>query len=294
MDEPFASSAGENTAAREERNTVGTPGEPAAGRKTGLAGWNGIAALVGGIAAAALLIFGILAIVCFLAESSEVMTREITRFAPPETTGLSADLYPEMGQHIAAFLRGEKDSFQYVLPAGEGLVRPLFHDYELRHMEDCRGLIALAERVRNAAGILSAICLMTLFILKKEGRQTYADGGLRVLRTLCILAAGLALWAVFDFDHFFTVFHRLAFTNDLWLLNPRTDLLIRLMPETLFMDLGIWGLGAAGCWLLLLSAGFRLLGQQAKRKKETQNTERINHELPGNRPQAGGSPENQG
>ena len=261
MDEPFAPSAGEKNAVRRDKNASG---RTSGSREAGAAVPDGLAALIGGIAGAALLIFGILAIVCFLAESSEVMTREITRFAPPETTGLSADLYPEMGQHIAAFLRGEKASFQYTLPAGEGLVRPLFHDYELRHMADCRGLIALAERVRSAAGTLAAICLLALFFLKGARRHAFARSGLRVLRALCGLAAGLALWAVFDFDSFFTTFHRLAFTNDLWLLNPRTDLLIRLMPESLFIDLGLWGLGAAGCWLLVLSASFRLLRRQAK------------------------------
>ena len=127
-----------------------------------------------------------------------------------------------------------------------------------------RGLIALAEWVRNLAGILSAICLLPLFFLKGARRHAFARSGLRVLRALCAITAGLALWAAFDFDRFFTLFHRIAFTNDLWLLNPRTDLLIRLMPESLFIDLGLWGLGAAGCWLLVLSASFRLLRRQAK------------------------------
>ena len=40
------------------------------------------------------------------------------------------------------------------------------------------------------------------------------------------------------FDGFFTSFHRIAFTNDGWLLDSRTDLLIRLMPTDFFMSLG--------------------------------------------------------
>lgn len=225
--------------------------------------------VAGGITAAALLIFGILSIVCFLAGSDAVMTREITRFAPPESTGLSGDLYPEMGAHIAAFLRGKRENFQYVLPAGDVLVRPLFHDYELRHMEDCRGLISLAETVRNMAGGLAMLGLLPFFLLKKQAdRHLFTTGGLYALRILSGIAFGAALWATLDFDRFFTAFHRLAFTNDLWLLNPRTDLLIRLMPEALFMDLGLWGLGAAGAWLLMLSVCFRLMRKSDFRKDE--------------------------
>ena len=70
-----------------------------------------------------------------------------------------------------------------------------------------------------------------------------------------MLTAVLVLWAVADFDGLFLTFHRLAFRNDLWLLNPRTDLLIRLMPEDLFIDLGLKGLAAfvPGLALLLIA-----------------------------------------
>ena len=65
-------------------------------------------------------------------------------------------------------------------------------------------------------------------------------------------AAGLLLWAAVSFDGLFLTFHRVAFRNDLWLLDPRTDLLIRLMPSALFMDLGLKGLGAFAAGLGML------------------------------------------
>ena len=37
----------------------------------------------------------------------------------------------------------------------------------------------------------------------------------------------------------FVLLHKLLFTNDLWLLNPQTDLLIALMPEGMFMHLAL-------------------------------------------------------
>ena len=70
----------------------------------------------------------------------------------------------------------------------------------------------------------------------------------------------ILLWAAIDFDSFFTAFHRLTFTNDGWLLDPRTDLLIRLMPADFFMALGarlvLWMLAAAAAagmtaWLII-------------------------------------------
>lgn len=42
-----------------------------------------------------------------------------------------------------------------------------------------------------------------------------------------------------DFNGFWTTFHQLFFTNDLWLLNPATDLMINLFPEAFFSHLVI-------------------------------------------------------
>ena len=65
---------------------------------------------------------------------------------------------------------------------------------------------------------------------------------------LLIPLGAFALWAIVDFDSAFTFFHRLLFTNDLWLLDPRTDLLIRICPESMFMAMGLrvglWSLAA--------------------------------------------------
>ncbi|MBQ8074276.1 MAG: DUF1461 domain-containing protein, partial [Clostridia bacterium] len=86
-------------------------------------------------------------------------------------------------------------------------------------------------------------------------------GMLATLRGLGAAAAVLVLWAVLNFDGLFVTFHRLAFTNDLWLLNPRTDLLIRLMPEEMFVDLGLKGLCAFAAGMALLFGPLLLRGR---------------------------------
>src|SRR5581483_1488142 len=61
-----------------------------------------------------------------------------------------------------------------------------------------------------------------------------------------VLAAGAAVTlggigllgalAATDFSELFIQFHLLSFSNDLWLLDPRTDNLIRLFPQEYFLD----------------------------------------------------------
>ena len=48
----------------------------------------------------------------------------------------------------------------------------------------------------------------------------------------------LTALALSGVDSFFIGFHRLFFRNDLWLLNPQTDMLIALMPTTFFIWYG--------------------------------------------------------
>ena len=39
-----------------------------------------------------------------------------------------------------------------------------------------------------------------------------------------------------DFSEAFVRFHEMAFSNDLWILDPRTDYLIMLYPEGFWLD----------------------------------------------------------
>lgn len=64
--------------------------------------------------------------------------------------------------------------------------------------------------------------------------------------------AALMVWGAVDFDSLFILFHRLAFTNDLWLLNPETDLLIRLMPTDFFVH---YAALIGGSWLAAVPGG---------------------------------------
>ena len=124
-------------------------------------------------------------------------------------------------------------------------------------MADCRVLIRMAGMLRWIFGGMTLILAGTEVLFRR--RAAFADGVLGGLGAAGILCTGLLVWALIDFDGLFTAFHRLAFTNDGWLLDPRTDLLIRLMPTDFFTALGarllLWMIAAAAAagiaaWIL--------------------------------------------
>lgn len=93
-------------------------------------------------------------------------------------------------------------------------------------MADVRGLFQLDRAVALGAVALSLLCVTVCYVLRRPDRQAlrgFRDG----LRGMLTVLAALMVWGAVDFDSLFILFHRLAFTNDLWLLNPETDLLIR-------------------------------------------------------------------
>ena len=54
-----------------------------------------------------------------------------------------------------------------------------------------------------------------------------------------IIALVVLIFAAINFDAFFIRFHKLLFTNDLWLLDPNEDYIICLLPENIFMTYGL-------------------------------------------------------
>ena len=194
----------------------------------------------------AVILFTLAAAVYGIAGNGDLLSREMIRHAPPETTGLPETEYPGVGRMTAAYLTGQEETFQYIWTDANDRGYVGFQKHEADHMADCRGLIGLAGTLRWITGA-AALLLAGAGLLLRQ-RKAFAGGMLTGLCAAGSLFAGIAVWALVNFDGLFVTFHRVAFTNDGWLLDPRTELLIRLMPVNFFVSLGtrimIWVLVA--------------------------------------------------
>ena len=119
-----------------------------------------------------------------------------------------------------------------------GEMQPPFNETELIHMEDCRRLFVLLRRVLTAAVVAGAAMLAAGVWLCRDRRWVRRAAWIAPL-ALAIPLGAFAGWAAVDFDSAFNFFHKMLFTNDLWLLDPRTDLLIRICPQSMFMNMGL-------------------------------------------------------
>ena len=152
--------------------------------------------------------------------------------------GISEDELRGLDGRMADYLAGDRAALEEAPP---------FNDREMTHMADCYGLFALLRKVRKRLVPWAVLLIVGGAYLLQDRRKARRIALLSPLVLLIPLGA-FALWAAVDFDGAFTFFHRALFTNDLWLLDPATDLLIRVCPESMFMAMGLrialWGLAA--------------------------------------------------
>ncbi len=119
-----------------------------------------------------------------------------------------------------------------------GEMQEVFGQREKDHMVDVKALYLKARLVRTVCLIGAAVLIAAVFLTqKKQALRTLGRFFLYVSGVFVIVIGALAIYAAIDFPSFWISFHRLFFTNDLWLLDPATDVLIMMVPEQFFSDL---------------------------------------------------------
>ena len=204
-----------------------------------------LAALCGVMMALAGALAVLTAVINGLGASQGMMLALMRRHAPPSATGLPEEHYAPMAAMITGYLAGETDTFQYTFTDAEERRIDCFHDYEQQHMADCRALFTLDRAVMAVSALLLIPLGWAAWALRPVRAWT-AAGFLAGCGTVLLAVLALAVWGVADFDSLFVLFHRLSFDNGLWLLNPQTDLLIRLMPTSFFVS---YAAILGGTWL---------------------------------------------
>lgn len=225
-----------------------------------------LAAALGTLMALTLAISALTAILDGMGASGELMLSMMERHAPSEDTGLPAEEYPGMAKMVTDYLAGRNDVFQYTWTDENGAERVCFHDYEQQHMADCRALFVL-DRMVLLAGVAALVAVSgCLWLLRAYARQALT-GFLAGTGVVLAGVTALVIWGAADFEGLFVLFHRISFDNGLWLLNPRTDLLIRLMPTTFFIHYAVL-LGGTWLGILCLMGGAGLAIRRALRRRD--------------------------
>ena len=152
-----------------------------------------------------------------------------------ETIGISQEDLSRVTGELLDYIRGSRSSLDGIEAEIKGELRPVFNDREKAHMVDVKKLFEFASEVRNlsAVGIL-LLCIVLYFGSGRHPLRFFAASYLAAAACLLVLLAVLIPLVQSNFTYYWDQFHYLFFDNDLWILNPETDIMIQMVPEPFF------------------------------------------------------------
>ena len=136
---------------------------------------------------------------------------------------------------LIEYVKGSKDTLQVeVKVAGEKV--EFFNQREIDHMKDVKGLYILLKKIYFGI-IIFMIIFFIMAVLRKISLRFIVTGQFIVT---IFLSISLIFVTLNNFTENFIVFHRMLFSNDLWLLDPATDRMIVILPEIFFRNMGLF------------------------------------------------------
>ncbi len=168
-------------------------------------------------------------------------------------------------EEMMTYLRGNRADL-VVDTVVNGEEREFFNDREKAHMVDVQNLFIGGLWMRRIALLIFALAVVAMIKMKVDWKRLLPKSFLIGLGAFIGITAGAGLLFMSDFNKYFTMFHEIFFDNDLWLLHPRTDLLIRMLPEGFFMDMVV-RIGIIFLILLLLGVVISIIALWKQRNK---------------------------
>jgi integral membrane protein (TIGR01906 family) len=181
--------------------------------------------------------------------SKAFYTSQFKKNDTPRTVSMEMEELQRITWEMLDYMRGRRDDL-IIRGTVDGQEREIFNEREKDHMVDVYRLFDIGYRVRNIAFFLFFMIVFIMQLLKYQTAYLMARCLREVLTGFLSLAALLIIIIAVDFNRAFTLFHLIFFNNDLWVLNPATDLLVNIVPQPFFTSISIF-IGA-------LAAGFSI------------------------------------
>ncbi|WP_432402656.1 TIGR01906 family membrane protein [Wukongibacter sp. M2B1] len=179
---------------------------------------------------------------------------EFEKYNISKVTTMSEEDLSRVSEKLISYLKLEYEDLD-IKAVINGEYQEVFGQREKQHMVDVKELFSKGKRLRNTGLCISLLAFVTILLVSKSRKRDIYKAllwsGIVSLLLMLILYILLSI----DFYKYFTYFHEIFFTNDLWLLNPKTEVLIQMLPLEFFIDISIRIIG----WFLGISIAMVIL-----------------------------------
>jgi integral membrane protein (TIGR01906 family) len=175
----------------------------------------------------------------YLANEDRVYEYAFDEYEASARTGIArAELVRASGE-LQDYFNNDVDLF-FTRVEISGKETPLFNEREISHLKDVKHLFGWVFAAHEIAFVYMLSYVVAVFIWAREKslRALAVQSLIGSLLTIGFIVF-LAVFAISGFERAFERFHLIAFTNDLWRLDPRTDRLIQMFPEEFWFDVTI-------------------------------------------------------
>ena len=144
-------------------------------------------------------------------------------------------------RHLIDYMRGsgvDRDYGLQIYAIVAGISRPFFSEIEIRHMLDVYDLFMYGRIIRNVSIVLFFVSFLILLVDRKFIWHLIKSLQIASAGVLSLLVALISLVAI-NWHAAFVLFHEIFFDNDYWILNPRYDLLLNIVPYDFFITISV-------------------------------------------------------
>ncbi len=228
-----------------------------------------ISVIMACVGTALLVVATFLAVVEVCAFDRSFYQSEYEKIGTASYVGTDEETLTEATDILLDYLTGERDNIDMRFFDGQQDTE-FYNEREKAHMVDVAVLNQNAVKYMVVFFAVGGVLLVGAFLLNKKKQVIFKTCFFSILGVLTVFFV-LALWIVVDFETFWTQFHHVFFTNDLWLLDPETSRLIRMFSLTFFFDLVgkilAWFLGITITSMIISRITYKRLEKQCKKNK---------------------------
>lgn len=176
-----------------------------------------------------------------------------------DTSGMTYEDLMAMTDQMLDYLKDKEPTLDRMAMV-HGNYEEVFGEIEKAHMVDVKDLYQNAVTIKNIGYLILLACLLVSLKYKK----TIGQAMLKVHYATLLFMIGIGVLAglfATNFNKYFTIFHEVFFDNDMWILNPRTDVLINMVPEVYFYSIVMIGVVLFVLYLFLAHFLLRGIGR---------------------------------
>lgn len=172
-------------------------------------------------------------------------------------TGMDKENLQHVTKELLSYLKDDREDLS-IRAAVKGEEREVFGEREKFHMIDVKELFVRGRWIRNISFVVLGGLIIFFITQDKLWRRSVSKTLMYTAMVNIDLIIILFLLMYFNFTKYFDYFHYIFFDNDLWVLDPNTDIMIQMLPEAFFYNTAvkiaiiyigsIVMLGAMGFW----------------------------------------------